>query len=253
MPWLISKPIAHRGLHANDGNAPENSMAAFEKAIEKDYPIELDIRILRDRRVAVFHDDSLKRMTGVDRRLSEVSFEEIKDLRLLKSRESIPLFEAVLSLIQGRVPLLIEIKNKSTNAGELEEELLKILSKHDGEYAVESFNTLVLKWFKINAPHIIRGQLSCDFRDENMPFYRKFLMKNLLLNQMSNPDFIAYDVRCLPYLPVALATRHKPLIGWTTKTHEEHDSAMRCCDNVIFEGYTPVPAKPSTGSSPEKW
>src|SRR5262249_33362041 len=109
--WLLTEPIAHRGYHSNDSAIPENSLAAFRNAMDNNFPIEFDIKILADGKAAVFHDSSLKRMCGIDRPISGVSSTELKNFNLLHSKEKIPLLSEVLQMINGKVPLLIETKN----------------------------------------------------------------------------------------------------------------------------------------------
>ena len=99
---------AHRGLH--DDSAPENSLQAFENACRAGYGIELDVQLSRDGVVMVFHDYSLLRMTGCDKKLSELDATELTALSLKNTAETIPTFEQVLSLVDGRVPLLVELK-----------------------------------------------------------------------------------------------------------------------------------------------
>ena len=157
--WLCTKYIAHRGLH--DDSAPENSLASFKKAIENGYAIELDVRPLADGTIVVFHDEALGRMTGADGFISNYTYDDIKDLRLLKTTEKIPTLEETLKFVNGQTPILIEIKNMGKVG--FEKNIWKILSSYKGEYAVQSFNPYSLEWFKINAPHVKRGQVASFF------------------------------------------------------------------------------------------
>ena len=139
---FLRKPlIAHRGFFDNKKGIPENSMLAFQRAIDNDYTIELDVHILKDGKVIVFHDDNLKRMTGEDKLIKDCDYEEIEKLRLLGTNQKIPLFEEVLSLVDGKVALLIELKY-DVKVGRLEKELIKILKNYKGKYAVQSFSPL---------------------------------------------------------------------------------------------------------------
>lgn len=240
LDWLIRIPIAHRGLHDKSAGIPENSHAAFERAVKNGYPIELDVRLLRDSEVVVFHDKSLERMTGHQGVIKDYESREIHRIKLLDSQQTIPLLIDVLDDIAGQVSLIIEVKNEDHRVGPLEKALWQRMSSYKGKYAIVSFNPFTLKWFRINAPKVIRGQLSSDFHGERLPFYMKFLLRNLLMNHVSRPDFILYDIRCLPFW-AALRERKRglPLLGWTTRSQEEHIKAMKFCDNVIFEGYQP--------------
>ena len=233
--WLFSKPIAHRGLH--DKNAPENTLAAFSKAIEAGYPIELDLRIIDDGTVVVFHVEKLSRLTGSDGYITNLVKQKLKDYKILKSDQHIPTFEQTLELINGQVPLLIEIKN-SNKVGILERKVLEILKGYDGEYAVHSFNPYTVEYFKKYAPQIPRGQLSSFFTDDKtLNFFKKFVLKRMLLNHVSKPDFISYESK---YLPNVFVTKTKlPVLAWTVRSQQEYEDVKLYCDNIIFENFIP--------------
>ncbi len=234
--WLCTKPIAHRGLHS--ATVPENSLAAFEAAIERGYAIELDVRPIDDGTVIVFHDDKLTRMTNRDGYACNLTTADLEEIRLVGSNEKIPTFKEVLDLVAGRTPILIEIKNTDTKVGQLEKDVLEFLSSYTGEYAIQSFNPFSVEYFKKNAPGTIRGQLSCFFTDQNSPsFFKRFLLKRLKLNKVSSPDFIAYDHRNLPNKYV---TKTKlPVLAWTVCSNSEMEKVRPYCDNIIFQNFLP--------------
>jgi len=237
--WLQSTPIAHRGLHHNNSEVPENSLAAFEKAIQKGYVIELDVQLNADNEVVVFHDYGLKRMTGVDKKVIECTTEELSKMELMNSGQKIPLLKEVLEFVDGKVPLLIEIKNEG-KVGQLEKAVYEELKGYNGKYAVQSFNPYSLKWFRQNAPEVVRGQLSGGFKGENLAWYKKVLLKNLLLNFESKPAFIAYEISELPKDVVNKLSKEGIIVlGWTAKSQEDYDRALKYCHNVIFEGFVP--------------
>ncbi|HEY8423914.1 MAG TPA: glycerophosphodiester phosphodiesterase family protein [Clostridia bacterium] len=234
--WLFLKPIAHRGLH--DAQAPENSLAAFKKAKDAGYPIELDVRIIDDGTVIVFHDEKLCRLTGSDGYVTNLVKEKLKDYKILKTDEKIPTFEEALETINGQVPILIEIKNNH-KVGMLERKVLEILKGYDGEYAVQSFNPYTIEYFKNCAPHIMRGQLSSFFIEEkSLGALKKFVLKRMLLNRISRPDFISYEHK---YLPNIYVTRTKlPVLAWTVRSQQEYEDVKMYCNNIIFENFIPV-------------
>ncbi|MGG7176307.1 glycerophosphodiester phosphodiesterase [Clostridium paraputrificum] len=233
--WLKKYKIAHRGLH--DENKVENSMSAFKNAVDKKNAIELDVHLTKDEKIVVFHDDNLKRVTGLDKNIGDCTYDELKELKLGNSEDNIPLFGQVLELVKGEVPILIEVKNQG-EVGKLEEVLYKELKNYKGEYAIQSFNPFVLSWFRENAPEVVRGQLSGTFEDEDIAWYKKFVLKNLLLNFKSKPAFIAYEINGMPK---EFVTDEKGkgiiLLGWTAKNKEEYDKGMEYFDNVIYEGF----------------
>ena len=233
--WLFSRLIAHRGLHGID--APENSLAAFGKAIEAGFPIEIDVRPIDDGTVVVFHDDKLTRMTDLDGYVCNMTRSDLEKVRLRNSDERIPTFKEVLEFVDGRTPLLIEIKNDST-VGQLERDTLELLSSYKGEYAVQSFNPYSMEFFKKNAPQIPRGQLSCFFDKKDLGFFKRFVLKRLKMNKVSSPDFISYNHANLPNKYV---TKTKlPTLAWTVRSNAEMEKCLPYCDNIIFENFIPV-------------
>lgn len=136
--FLTQNLIAHRGFFDHEQAIPENSFLAFMRAMEYHFIIELDVHLLKDSQIVVFHDDNLKRMTGLDKEIKNCTYEEIRKLKLLRTNEKIPLLKKVLNLVEGKVPLLIELKY-DVKTGLLEKELMQVLSQYKGKYAVQSF------------------------------------------------------------------------------------------------------------------
>lgn len=233
--WLVEKYVAHRGLH--DEQSAENSLSAFEKAIENGYVIELDVQQIADGTVVVFHDSSLSRLTGQDGYVKYLLKEDLSACFLNGTKETIPTFEEALNLIAGRTPVIIEIKN-TEKPGKLESQVLEILRNYNGEFAIMSFNPFVLKWFKDNAPSIIRGQLSSFLKNEKLGFFKKIALKKMLLNNVTHPDFIAYQAQNLPNRYVRKC-KNLPLLAWTVRSQEEYMKVVKYCDNIIFEGFQP--------------
>lgn len=237
MDWITSRPIAHRGLHRGR-EIPENSLAAFEAAIAVHCPIELDVQLLADGHVAVFHDKDLERLTGQKGNIADQTLETLTKFYLFGTNQTIPSLAETLALINGQVPVLVEIKNEG-KVGPLESALYQTLKDYDGELAIQAFNPFSLQWFKKNAPNIIRGQLSGNFRGESLPWYNKLLLSNLLMNWASGPHFIAYDLRALPNLPTSIHHQlfKTPLITWTVRSEAERDQALEVADNYIFDAF----------------
>ncbi len=237
---LLGHHYAHRGLFDNQHGIPENSLAAFQKAVEAGYGIELDVQLTADGEVAVFHDKDLKRICGKDICLGSLSSKELSEHTLLDSKESIPLFSQVLDLVGGRVPLIVEIKHY----GSVEKLACKVndmLSQYSGPYCVESFHPLALRWFKKNAPAIIRGQLASGVIGRDASLYQLLPLKYLLVNALSRPDFIAYDIRNLKNISIVVLKRlFKPLfVAWTVRSAQQQEEAAKLFELQIFEGFTP--------------
>lgn len=234
--WLCNKYIAHRGLH--DDKNPENSLGAYENAIKAGYPIEIDVRLISDGTVIVFHDDNIGKVCGKDKYTSQLTKEELPNCKLKNTEYTIPTFEEVLKFVNGRTPLLIEIKQLD-KVGELERNVLKTLDGYTGEFAVQSFNPFSLEWFKNNAPHIWRGQLSSFFKNEKLGSIKKYVLKRLKLNKISAPDFISYNANDLPNRWVK-KYENLPILAWTVKNQQQYLKVVQYSDNIIFEDFIPT-------------
>lgn len=234
--WVLQKPIAHRGLH--NFEFPENSVPAFENAIKHGFAIELDVRLTEDHTIVVFHDEKLSRMTDRDGYVSTLNSASLADIKLNKTEYGIPTFEKVLETVNGKVPILIEIK-KAVQAFALEEKLLDMVKGYNGEYAVQSFSPYSMQFFYKNAPQILRGQLASYFHhgDIDMTHRDKVRLKKLKFNDVSHPDFIAYNVNNLPNKFVR--NTGLPVVGWTVKSELQAQKIADRCDNYIFEGFVP--------------
>ena len=233
LEFLTTNLISHRGFFDNQKGIPENSLLAFQRAIENNYIIELDVHLLKDGKIVVFHDDNLKRMTGLDKNIKDCNFNEIRNLQLLGSNEKIPLFCDVLKLIDGKVPILIELKY-DVKVGLLEKSLVNELRNYEGKYAIQSFNPRSVYWFKKNAPEIERGQLSCAF--ENKKFIERYLMSNMFFNIFTNPDFISYDVKSIDKI-LHKKRKNTKLFAWTVRDKKTYEKYVEFCDNLICENF----------------
>lgn len=238
--------IAHRGFFDNEGDCPENSLAAFARAIEGNYGIELDVQLTADKKLVVFHDDDLFRMCGVKRNIADCTFDELQQYCLSKSNKHIPLFTDVLKLIDGKTPLIVEIKNSELWI-ETTKATAGILDEYKGCYCVESFNPLIVEWYKNNRPEILRGQLSTNFfKDEpQMSFFKKLILTNLLLNVRAKPDFIAYNHIHKNQFSYKLLRKIYPIknVAWTVKSQEELNNAGDVFTCMIFDSFSPAKAE----------
>lgn len=235
------KGYAHRGLW--DETVPENSLSAFRNAVKKGYGIELDVHLTKDKRLVVFHDDTLSRMCGDSGRIEECTFDELSRLRLLDTDERIPSFEEVLSLVDGRVPLLIELKGTSINNTELCDVIAPFLDVYKGDFVVESFNPLLLGKMKKIRPDVVRGQLvtSLNRRGVKINRVRNFLLSALLTNCISRPDFIAYDIEFPRSVSLFVVTRifGAKRCAWTTRNEALYREFINNGDCPIFDGFDP--------------
>lgn len=230
--FLKNSLIAHRGLH-ND-MIPENSITAFKEAIKYNYIIELDVHILKDNNVVVFHDDNLRRLTGINKKIKDTTYDEIKNLKLLNTNEHIPLFFDVLKLVDGKVPLLIELKY-DTKVGLLEDKLLSILKDYNGNYAFQSFNPRSLIYLKKKCPGILRGILVSDFKKTNINLFKRIILKRMIFNYLIKPDFLSVNYNYLKNRKIQKYKNNKLILTWTIRNKNDLDKYKSLCDNYIVE------------------
>ena len=231
---------AHRGLHDNKTDAPENSLAAFGLAADKGYGIELDIQLTSDKIPVVFHDFTLDRVCGVKGKVSDYTYQQLQEFSLCGSEQKIPLFSEVLKLVDGRVPIIVEFKVERTDLT-LCPVADKLLRAYKGPFCMESFNPLAVRWYRKNHPQVMRGQLSDGFHATQYrgPLY--FLLENLLFNFLTKPDFIAYNHECAGNLSRRLCREfyRNTAVAWTIRSEEELEKARKYFDLFIFENFLP--------------
>ena len=226
---------AHRGLHG--GNIPENSLAAFSLACEHGYGIELDVQLSSDNEVMVFHDYTLLRMTGKIGNLSDFTCQELQTLTLGSSGETIPTLRQVLAQVDGKTPLLVELKGENLNV-QLCKEVAKLLENYQGPYCIESFNPMLIHKIKKYLPKAYVGQLYTNVsRDKKRKSPIHLLLSVMAFNFYARPDFIAYNKKDRNSFPVKLTTHFYPAqkFVWTVKSDAELHTAHTLGEYPIFE------------------
>ncbi len=238
---LDKRHFAHRGLHDKSIGVPENSMAAFKRALEHGFGFELDVRLTKDGKLVVMHDNATKRMTGVDKLVSECTYAQLQTMRLGGTSERIPLFSEVLSLVNGRQAIIVEVKTNK-DCDKVCRATAELLDKYKGDFVVESFDPTAVRWFKKHRPNYVRGQLVTRFsRDGKKKILSDIAESLLLLNVLGRPDFIAVNVLDAN-TPGAWLNR--VLFGakefrWTVKNIKDHRAGVDKKASSIFEGFIP--------------
>jgi len=238
-PWR-GRRFAHRGLHDLENGVVENTLPAFIAARDAGFGMELDIRFSKDLQVVVFHDDDLLRLAGDARKVRQLTLAELKALPLAGREDArIPTLREVLDAVGGRTPLLIELKSGPGN-DRLCRALLEHLRDYPGEAIVESFNPLIVAWFRFHAPHMVRGQLVGPLQS-----YRPvvngiagFFMAGLLANCLSRPDFVAYDANALRFFSPHFQRFmfRTPMAAWTVRDPALAALVEKRGEMSIFEG-----------------
>lgn len=239
---FLNTYYAHRGLHNDE--APENSMKAFKLAVKHNYGIELDVHITKDEIPIVFHDHDLKRMCKVDKNINDLTYEELQVFRLKNTNEKIPKLADVLNLVNGQVPLIVELKARGKDDFNLLcEKTTEVLDEYKGTYCIESFNPFVLLWFKRFKPSIIRGQLSTNHIKGKTAgdSITNLLLTYLCLNFQTKPDFIGYNHKYKDNLSFKICKNLYKTItaGYTIKSQYELEESKDDFHLIIFENFHP--------------
>jgi len=238
--WLTRTPFAHRGLHKPGSAAGtgciENSPSAFRAALDAGFGIELDVQLTRDGQAVVFHDDRLDRLTGHKGRVADQTLSDLMSIPLTGSNDHIPSLSDVLEQVDGKAPILLEIKRSSDHIHRLERAVARALRPYRGPIAVMSFAPAIVAWFRDHCPDLPRGLVaSTRYRLDlgwrlSQPTVHKRLAHNL------DPAFVAYDIRSLPNgFTRAWRKESRPLLTWTVRSAGQLRHARQHTDNIIFE------------------
>jgi glycerophosphoryl diester phosphodiesterase len=242
LDWLI-RPIAHRGLHGR--GAIENSATAIKAAIDADTAIEVDLQCSRDGVPVVFHDHDLDRLTAETGPVAARVSAELCGIPLRGSADRILSLPALLALVDGKVPLVIEVKSTWGGDPRFEANIAEALRSYTGPVAVMSFDPHCVAAFRDLLPSLPRGLISERFDNRHywskLTAAKRFAMRHLLTAAIARPDFIAYNVRALPALAPSIACHifGLPLLTWTVRTEAERERARHYADAMIFEGALP--------------
>lgn len=235
---------AHRGLYDKAAGIPENSLSAFSRAVAHGFGVELDVHLLRDGSLAVFHDSDIRRMTGRAGYLEDLSAEELGDYPLDGTKETIPQFKDVLALFEDTgLPIIVELKSFRDNYAALTERTMRELDKFRVVYCVESFDPRCVAWVRKHRPEVIRGQLSQDFLKDRgkLSLPMAFATTHLLSNIMVQPDFVAYRFKDRKKWAPRLCRRiyGAQRVYWTIRSKEELSIAESDGAIAIFEHFLP--------------
>jgi glycerophosphoryl diester phosphodiesterase len=238
--WLTSRPIAHRGLF--DAAHPENTMAAFRRAIERGIPFEFDVQLTRDGHPVVLHDASLERMAGPATTVANASLHEIQRLQVGDTAERVPLLDDVLALVDGAVPIVVDVRRwQAGDAPGLEAVVADRLRAygHGGALAVQSFDPRSVLRLRRLLDDVAIGQVSGSLHSANA--LTAAIGRTMLTNAVTHPDFLSYELDALPSAWVGFWHRlGKPIIAWTVRTAEDELRARELADNFFFDDYLPA-------------
>ncbi|MDP2618904.1 MAG: glycerophosphodiester phosphodiesterase family protein [Hyphomicrobiales bacterium] len=245
LSWLTAQHIAHRGLHDAVKGIVENTSSAVAAAMAADYAVEVDLRLAADGEAMVFHDSTLGRLTEEGGLVIGRNSEELQRIRFRGSGDRMMDLGQLIELVDGRTPLILEIKSQWDHVGPLEHRVAEVLRGYGGPVAVMSYDPDSLMAFIELAPDLPRGIVSERFRNRDawpkLSDWRRFRLRHMLHSHRTRPQFVAYDIDGLPSAAPLLA-RHLfglPLITWTVRTEADRRRAKLFADAMIFEGFLP--------------
>lgn len=242
--WMKEYDYAHRGLYDNEEGIPENSLLAFGAAVEQGYGIELDVQMTRDGKLAVVHDYALHRLCGNSCQVENMSLKELQSYELFGTKEKIPSLEEVLEFVDGRVPLIIELKPIGGNIRQITKRTVEVLDEYKGLFCIQSFEPRILIWLKHYRPDWIRGQLTEYYirdGDETIEHMEDFCLHHSLLNVVTRPDYLAYNTEDRDCLTLRLCRKFFDAVevDWTIRDKEQYEMVKNDGAVVIFEGFQP--------------
>ena len=244
LDWLTARPIAHRGYHDRSAGRIENTLPAAEAAIAHNFAIECDLQPTADGRIVVFHDDELDRLTDASGPVTTRTLANLRAVRLRDSDAGIPTLEELLDLVDGRVPLIIELKSLWDGNRRLEQAVAPILADYTGPAAVMSFDPGSMVAMRRLAPSLPRGLTADAFANGpdwgHLSWPARFALRHLLAAATVWPHFVSFGIDDLP-ASAPLMARHLgiPLICWTIRTPADREKARLYTDQITFEGFDP--------------
>lgn len=239
LAWLTTRPIAHRGLYDEADGRPENSLAAFERAVSLGVPFEFDVQLTSDGHPVVLHDADIAAITGRAGGVHELDAHAVSTLRL-SADQPVPTFEQVLELVDGRVPMVVDVRRWGLrHSPDLERAVADRLRGYRGEAVVQSFDPFALRRLRQLLPGLGVGQASGSLR--SAPPALRAIGRSMVTNAFTRPDFLTYELAELPNRFVSLWRNDKrPVIAYTAHSEAEEATARLLADGFFFSGYLPA-------------
>lgn len=219
---LFLKGICHRGYH-NEKDT-ENGLKAFQNAIDIHMPIELDVHLTTDDRLIVIHDSQLKRITGKEGIVEEMSVQEIQQNYTLLDGEKIPTLQKVFDLVKERVPIVIELKVYNRNykplAKRLMEELKQVKDKKN--FMLISFDPRALLPFK-KSGFVRQLLVAHDNKHEYVYMFRHFF------------EGVDLEYTFLDWKKVRRYSKKHFVNIWTVEKEEIVNKSIPYVDTITFQ------------------
>lgn len=234
LDFITRRPITHRGLHDGNRECWENTLSGFRRAIDLNFSIELDVTLSKDGVAMVFHDKDLKRLTGRDGYVLETLSKDLKTYAIGGTADLIPTLAETLALINGQVPVIIELKGQEPDMDQLVDAVAHDLKDYQGEAAIMSFDHWLVRRFKDAAPDVPRGLTAEGLTQEAMEAHFSMLSHDM--------DFVSYSVNELDnvFVQTCREKLSMPIITWTVRTPKQVADTQHFAHQMTFEGFLPA-------------
>jgi glycerophosphoryl diester phosphodiesterase len=244
-PWLIARPIAHRGLHSRLKGIVENTPAAARAAVARGYAIECDVQATRDGEAFVFHDETLERLTKAEGRLDRLDAREVARIGYKESDETIVSLGAFLAAVAGRVPVVVEIKSRFDGDLRLAERTLGVVTTYGGPIALKSFDTEPLAYLRSEGAACPLGVVAeASYAGPYWAFVsseRRDALGDWRDYPKVQPDFLSWNATDLPHAVPMLCREGigMPVMTWTVRSAAARARVAPWVDQIVFEGFEP--------------
>ncbi len=241
LDWLVARPIAHRGLHNKVEGIIENTATAFAGAMAGNYAIECDLQMTADGEAVVFHDENLDRLADASGWVKAHTTQQLQSMTIKNSKDNMQTLGELLDQVDGKVPLIIELKSHWDGNDALALRALKVLERYSGPYCLMSFDPDLVAAVAEHSPQTIRG-ITADRTVHpaynQLPVQRRLNMQLFRHLEYTRPHFVSFYFRDLPYAPVqAIRAAGHPVVSWTIRNTEQEAVARRYSDQITFEGF----------------
>lgn len=241
--WLVARPIAHRGLHNKARGIVENTESAFAAAIKGNYAIECDAQLTADGEAMVFHDDDLDWLTEAKGPVKALTAKELKRVKLMSTTDRMQTLAELLEQVDGRATLVVELKSLWDDNDALAKRAIEVLESYAGAHCLMSFDPSLVACLRELSPQTVRGIVADRTTHpyyNALPLAKRYAMRTFSHLAQTQPHFVSYNWRELPFEPVTeIRKLGHPVITWTVRSREEASQALRYCDQITFEGYDP--------------
>lgn len=232
LAFLTRQPIAHRGLHDGNRIVWENTLSAAERAIAAGFAIECDLQYAADAVPVVFHDDDMQRLCNLRADIRSKSAAELGLVSIGGTGDKVPSLKALLALVKGRVPIVMELKGRKDDDEGFVSAVLETLEGYQGDVALMSFDTWLLKELKEEGCPYAVGLTAEGTKEADFAVHRDAMGHGL--------DFISYNIMHLPNAFItAERQRGIPVISWTVRTPQQAEHSRHNADQITFEGFDP--------------